>query len=92
MSNDTPRSKPARNRKSDSPPGSKGEPAPESHNVTFTRTAAVLKDIEQRLIEESAVDPERVNRMKHELASGNYRIDTRRVADKMIEFEKLLKR
>ncbi|HID49209.1 MAG TPA: flagellar biosynthesis anti-sigma factor FlgM [Chromatiales bacterium] len=92
MSSDTPRSQPARNRKSESAPGSNGEPAPADDNVTFTRTAAILKDIERRLIEESSVDPERVSRMKHELASGNYRIDTRRVADKMIEFEKLLKR
>ena len=38
------------------------------------------------------VDPERVSRMKQELASGNYCIDTNRVADKMIELEKLLKR
>jgi negative regulator of flagellin synthesis FlgM len=70
----------------------KGKPAPTGQNVTFTQAAAELKDIEQRLIDESAVDPERVSRMKQELASGNYCIDTNRVADKMIELEKLLKR
>jgi negative regulator of flagellin synthesis FlgM len=92
MSNDTIRSKPGRSSQNRKPTSAEGKPAPAGQNVTFTQAAAELKDIEQRLLEESAVDPERVSQMKHELASGNYRIDTQRVADKMLELEKLLKR
>lgn len=66
--------------------------SPTGSNVRLTKTAAHLKDIEKRLVNESAIDSERVQHVKTELASGKYSVDSDRVADKMIEFEKLLKR
>ena len=57
--------------------------------VSLTATAARLKDLEQRLATDSPpFDAERVNRMKQAIASGEYRVDAGRVADKMIDFEK----
>ena len=57
--------------------------------VSLTATAARLKDLEQRLATDSPpFDAERVNQMKQAIASGEYRVDAGRVADKMLNFEK----
>ncbi len=57
--------------------------------VSLTSTAARLKDIERRLAtDQPPFDAERVNRMKQAIASGEYRVDSSRVADKMLNFEK----
>ncbi len=55
--------------------------------VSLTRTAARLKELEQRLSDQAPVDTRRVNDMKNAIASGEYRVDADRVADKMINFE-----
>ncbi len=57
--------------------------------ISLTATAARLKHLEQRLATDAPpFDAERVNRMKQAIASGEYRVDAGRVADKMIDFEK----
>ncbi len=57
--------------------------------VSLTATAARLKDIERRLATDAPpFDAARVNQMKQAIASGEYRVDAGRVADKMLSFEK----
>ncbi len=57
--------------------------------VSLTATAARLKDIERRLAtDQPPFDADRVNRTKQAIASGEYRVDAGRVADKMLNFEK----
>lgn len=55
--------------------------------VSLTNTAARLKELEQRLSDQAPVDTRRVNDMKNAIASGEYRVDADRVADKMLNFE-----
>ncbi len=72
-----------------SQPGSGAGSSSGDDKVSLTATAARLKDLEQRLATDSPpFDAERVNRMKQAIASGEYRVDAGRVADKMIDFEK----
>ncbi len=59
-----------------------------SDKVSLTSTAARLKDIERQLAGESPVDNVRVNEMKSAIANGEYDINTDRVADKIISFER----
>ena len=56
--------------------------------VSLTSTAARLKDIERQLAGEPPVDSARVNEMKSAIAKGEYDIDTDRVADKLLNFER----
>jgi len=58
-----------------------------SDKVSLTKTAARLKDIEQKLSDQSPVDSNRVNEMKTALANGNYNVDAEKVANKMMSFE-----
>ncbi len=59
--------------------------------VSLTRTAARLKDIEQRLASSQApVDNSRVNQMKSAIDKGEYNVNADRVASKMIDFENSL--
>ena len=60
--------------------------------VSLTKTAARLKDIEQKLSEMPPVDNNRVNEMKTALANGKYNIDAEKVADKMMHFEAALEK
>ena len=61
-----------------------------SDKVSLTKTAARLKDIEQKLSDQSPVDTNRVNEMKTALANGNYNVDAEKIADKMMNFEAAL--
>ena len=71
-----------------SQPGS-GAGSSGDDKISLTATAARLKNLEQRLATDAPpFDAERVNRMKQAIASGEYRVDAGRVADKMIDFEK----
>lgn len=59
--------------------------------VSLTSTAARLKDIEQRLANQTGVDEKRVNAMRTAIDSGRYEVDADRVADKMLNFENSLR-
>ena len=59
--------------------------------VSLTSTAARLKDIEQRLANQSGVDEKRVSAMRSAIDNGHYEVDADRVADKMINFENSLR-
>ena len=55
--------------------------------VTLTNAAARLQNIEQKLNDSSPVDSERVAAVQKSISSGEYKVDSDRIADKMITFE-----
>ncbi len=55
--------------------------------VSLTSTAARLKDIEQRLANQTPVDNNRINQVKSAINNGEYNVDADRVASKMIDLE-----
>ncbi|MCW9023748.1 MAG: flagellar biosynthesis anti-sigma factor FlgM [Gammaproteobacteria bacterium] len=59
--------------------------------VSLTNTAARLKDIEQRLANQTGVDEKRVNAMRAAIDNDRYEVDADRVAGKMINFENSLR-
>ena len=67
-----------------------GKPA-SSDTVTLTGGAARLRDLGNSLSALPVTDTQRVDAVKQAIEDGNFKVDAGRVADKMIEFEKLLK-
>ncbi|GMR15789.1 MAG: hypothetical protein BMS9Abin31_0079 [Gammaproteobacteria bacterium] len=55
--------------------------------VTLTNTAARLRDIEQQLNNTSSVDSARVAEVQSAISSGDYNVNSDRIADKMLAFE-----
>jgi len=55
--------------------------------VSITSTAASLHDIESILTGIPVADAERVDVIRESVADGSYRINPRRIADKLIQFE-----
>jgi negative regulator of flagellin synthesis FlgM len=75
-----------------------GEPAgasaakPESRDtVTLTNSARSLQKIEEAVAKAPVVNASKVAAVKHAVSSGTYQIDARRVADKLLNFERGLK-
>lgn len=66
-----------------------GKPA-SSDTVTLTETAARLRDLGNSLSALPITDTQRVEAVKKAIEDGDYKVDAGRVANKMIEFEKLL--
>lgn len=62
-----------------------------SDTVTLTDTAARLRALGNTLSTLPVTDTQRVEGVKKAIEDGNYTVDAGRVAQKMIEFEKLLK-
>ncbi|MBI3345372.1 MAG: flagellar biosynthesis anti-sigma factor FlgM [Gammaproteobacteria bacterium] len=67
-----------------------GKPA-SSDTVTLTDTAARLRALGNTLSALPVTDTQRVEGVKKAIEDGDYTVDAGRVAQKMIEFEKLLK-
>jgi len=55
--------------------------------VSITSTAVSLNDIESILTGAPVADAERVDVIRESIADGSYRINPRRIADKLIQFE-----
>jgi negative regulator of flagellin synthesis FlgM len=55
--------------------------------VTLTNTASRLQNIEQQLSNASSIDNARVAEVQSAISSGDYAIDSDRIADKMLAFE-----
>ena len=53
---------------------------------------ARLKELESRLTDKLPIDTQRINEMKNAIANGEYEVDAERIANKMIDFESLLKK
>jgi negative regulator of flagellin synthesis FlgM len=67
-----------------------GKPS-SSDTVTLTDTAARLRALGNTLSALPVTDTQRVEGVKKAIEDGDYTVDAGRVAQKMIEFEKLLK-
>ena len=55
--------------------------------VTLTNAASRLQNIEQQLSNASSIDDARVAEVQSAISSGDYSIDSDRIADKMLAFE-----
>jgi len=58
--------------------------------VSFTDTATRLKALEQQLANQPVVDKNRVDAIKRDIASGTFRVDANRVAEKMLNLEGMI--
>lgn len=58
--------------------------------ISLTATAALLKQLEEKLAGQPVVDQARVEGVRSALAEGSYHIDSDRVAEKLVDFERVL--
>ena len=62
-----------------------------SDHVTLTDSARSLQKIEEAIAKAPVVDTAKVAAVKQAVSSGTYQIDSGRVADKLLQFERGLK-
>ena len=62
-----------------------------SDHVTLTDSARSLQKIEEAIAKAPVVDTAKVATIKQAVSSGTYQIDSGRVADKLLQFERGLK-
>jgi len=55
--------------------------------VSITPSAAKLQAVEKKLASLPVVDQARVDKLKSAVESGEYQIDTQRIAEKFLQFE-----
>ena len=77
--------------KSGSDAGAASAAASSSDQVTLTDSARSLQKIEEAIAKAPVVDTAKVAAIKQSVSSGTYQIDTGRVADKLLQFERGLK-
>ena len=65
--------------------------AQSSDHVTLTDSARSLQKIEEAIAKAPVVDTAKVAAIKQAVNSGTYQIDTGRVADKLLQYERSLK-
>ena len=65
--------------------------APSADQVTLTDSARSLQKIEEAIAKAPVVDTAKVAAIKQAVSSGTYQIDSGRVADKLMQFERGLK-
>ena len=70
--------------------GDKAASSTDGDRVSLTATAALLKQLEDQLAGQPVVDNARVEGVRSALAEGSYHIDADRVAEKLVEFERVL--
>lgn len=63
---------------------------PAAETVTLTNAAAQLRETEASLAGVSVVDNQKVEQIKQSILEGSYRIDSERIADKLIALEQAL--
>lgn len=63
-----------------------------SDSINLTDTASMLKKMEASLSAVSVVDVKRVESIKQSITNGSFNIDPDRVAEKMLNYESMLKR
>lgn len=66
-----------------------GAPQGPADAVSLSSGALQLLEVRQRLAEQPALDPKRVEAIREALSQGRYRIDPQRVADALIAQERL---
>ena len=65
--------------------------AQSADHVTLTDSARSLQKIEEAIAKAPVVDTAKVAAIKQAVSSGSYQIDTDRVADKLLQYERGLK-
>ncbi len=65
--------------------------SPGTDHVTLTDSARSLQKIEEAIAKAPVVDSAKVAAIKQAVGSGTYQIDSGRVADKLLKFERGLK-
>lgn len=75
----------------DAPAAAGTTAAQTSDQVTLTSSARSLQKLEEALAKAPVVDSAKVATVKKAVDSGTYTIDSRRVADKLLDFERGLK-
>lgn len=63
-----------------------------SDNVQITSRARDLQGLIAKLAKEPSVDTDKVNRLREEIASGRYTVNSERVASKLLGFERSFER
>lgn len=69
-------------------PGNPG--AVSGENVSLTRTAAEMRDLEQAVHGAPDVDIERVNRLRQAIAEGTYQVDDEKLAQNLLRHEMMM--
>jgi len=59
-------------------------------DVNLTDTASKLRQLEAKIASQPVVDAQRVENIKKAISDGTFRVDSRKTAEKMAEFENLL--
>ena len=72
-------------------PDSKGRGTTSGDSVNLTDTASMLKKMEASLSAVPVVDVKRVESVKQSIMNGSFNIDPGRIAEKMVNFESMLK-
>ena len=67
-----------------------GPNASSTDHVTLTKTAAKLQKLEKDLSNIPVVDQDRVASLRKAIASGDYKIDPVKTAEKLVQFESAL--
>jgi negative regulator of flagellin synthesis FlgM len=60
-------------------------------HVTLTTSARSLQKLSEAIAQAPVVNADKVASVKQAVGGGTYQVDSRRVADKMLQFEKGLK-
>ena len=58
--------------------------------VVLSDTSSIIKALEEEILRVPAVDLQRIESIRKALDEGTYQIDDRRVADKLVQLERLL--
>ena len=66
------------------------QPTPGGDEVSLTDTVTRLKSIEARIQELPDVDRERVEELRRQIDAGEYQIDTKLVAQRLVQLEQSL--
>lgn len=84
------------------PPASRAQPGPEASAgprsagapaadaVSLTPQSQQLREVESKLAETPAFDAARVAELRKAIERGDYRVDSRRLAGKLLDFEREL--
>lgn len=79
-------------RRAMSPINTRGRGTTLSDSINPTHTVRMLKKMEASLSTVSVVDVKRVESIKQSIMNGSFNIDPDRVAEKMLNYESMLKR